>query len=158
MTPAQWPCPLPSGGISHEYAAAIDTGQSARLLIIPALFDEGNRLRRLTLEVMRRLSANGIASFLPDLPGTNESTRPPEAQTTRGWLAASWLGPDPRPECPTRASVRRLRRAGDREAPSNIGVSERDEHDASPQDVELRGFPRHGWQFRAGEIFRQDPL
>jgi hypothetical protein len=45
-----------------------------RLLIVPALFDEGNRMRRLTVEVMRRLAASGIASVLPDLPGLQEST------------------------------------------------------------------------------------
>ncbi|WP_367183306.1 hypothetical protein [Novosphingobium sp.] len=35
--------------------------------------DEANKLRHFTVEVMRRLDGAGIDSFLPDLPGCNES-------------------------------------------------------------------------------------
>lgn len=89
MSPARWPCPLPGGGASPEYALTLEAGRAHRLLIVPALFDEGNRLRRLTVEVMRRLDAAGIDCFLPDLPGCNESLLPLEDQTVAGWQDAA---------------------------------------------------------------------
>lgn len=81
---ASYPCP----GGDAEYTLAFDHGRPHRLLIIPALFDEANRLRRLTVEVMRRLDAAGIDCFLPDLPGCNESRQSLEAQSLDGWRAA----------------------------------------------------------------------
>ncbi len=89
MTPTSWPCPAPDGDETSEYALSFDRGRSRRLLILPALFDEGNRLRRLTVEVMRRLDAAGIDTILPDYPGSNESLADPAAQTLAGWTAAS---------------------------------------------------------------------
>ena len=47
------------------------------------MFDEANKLRHFTIELMRRLDTAGIDTFLPDLPGCNESLAPLEAQT--GW-------------------------------------------------------------------------
>lgn len=88
MTPVSWPCPLPGGASADEYALAFDLGRAQRLLIVPALFDEANRMRRFTVEVMRRLDAAGIDSLLPDLPGTNESLAPLEAQSLQGWCSA----------------------------------------------------------------------
>lgn len=44
------------------------------LLILPPLFEEANRTRHFLVEVMRGLAAMGIASILPDLPGTNDSS------------------------------------------------------------------------------------
>lgn len=73
MNAASYPCPLPDGSSVAEYALVFDRGADQRLLIIPALFDEGHRTRRLCVDVMRRLDASGIAALLPDLPGTNES-------------------------------------------------------------------------------------
>lgn len=75
MTPALYPCPLPGGAAASELALAFDRDRSARVVIAPPLFDEANRMRRLTVEVMRRLDGAGIDSFLPDLPGCNESTQ-----------------------------------------------------------------------------------
>ncbi|MBW8753127.1 MAG: hypothetical protein JF595_03075 [Sphingomonadales bacterium] len=83
MTPTLWPCP---GG--EEYALTFDRGRDKRLLIVPALFDEANRMRRFTVEVMRRLDGAGIDSMLPDLPGCNESLQPLERQTPSSWRAA----------------------------------------------------------------------
>lgn len=88
MVPATWPCPLPGGGQAREYALTFDHARATRLLIVPALFDEGNRLRRLTVDVMRRLDSAGIDCFLPDLPGSNESMQPLEFQDTADWLDA----------------------------------------------------------------------
>lgn len=88
MTPLGWPCPLPGGATAEEYAIAFDRGREHRLLIVPALFDESNRMRRFTLEVMRRLDAAGIDCVLIDLPGTNESLAALEAQSLGGWRSA----------------------------------------------------------------------
>lgn len=88
MTPQTWPCPLPGGETAQEYALAFDKERTGRLLIVPALFDEANRMRRLTVETMRRLDAAGIDSMLPDLPGTNESLQPLLGQTIDGWKTA----------------------------------------------------------------------
>lgn len=88
MTPFLWPCSLPDGGSAGEYALTFDQGRDKRLLIVPALFDEANRMRRFTVEVMRRLDGAGIDSVLPDLPGCNESLQPLEIQTPRSWRDA----------------------------------------------------------------------
>ncbi|MHA6317343.1 alpha/beta hydrolase family protein [Altererythrobacter sp. CAU 1778] len=71
----------------QELAIAFDRARSRRVLVIPALFDEASKMRRLTVEVMRRLDGAGIDSFLPDLPGTNESRLPLSEQTVSGWRA-----------------------------------------------------------------------
>jgi hypothetical protein len=83
LIPASYPC-----GGGEEYALAFDRDRKHRLLIVPALFDEANRLRRLTVEVMRRLDAAGVACMLIDLPGCNESLAPLEDQTIEGWRGA----------------------------------------------------------------------
>jgi hypothetical protein len=88
MTPLTWPCPLPGGGIAQEYALTFGRRRSKRLLIVPALFDEANRLRRLAVETMRRLDGAGIDSILPDLPGTNESLQPLAIQEPHDWADA----------------------------------------------------------------------
>lgn len=82
---AGYPCP---GGDADEFTLAFDRGRQHRLLIVPALFEEANRMRRLTVEVMRRLDAAGIDCFLPDLPGCNESLQPLQAQTLESWRTA----------------------------------------------------------------------
>ena len=66
-------------------ALAFDQFRRWRLLIVPALFEESNRMRRFTVEVMRRLDNAGVDSFLPDLPGCNESLAPLQEQTPEGW-------------------------------------------------------------------------
>jgi hypothetical protein len=78
--------PAPDG---EEYALAFDRGRERRVFVLPALFDEANKLRHFTVEVMRRLDAAGIDSFLPDLPGCNESRAPLDAQTLTGWREAA---------------------------------------------------------------------
>jgi hypothetical protein len=88
VTPLTWPCPLPGGGTAAEYALTFDRKRPKRLLIVPPLFDEANRLRRFTVEVMRRLDSAGIDTILPDLPGTNESLQPLEIQEPQDWSDA----------------------------------------------------------------------
>ena len=81
---ATWPGPE-----GEEYALAFDQGRERRVLVLPALFDEANKLRHFTVEVMRRLDAAGIDAFLPDLPGCNESQAPLAEQTLHGWREAA---------------------------------------------------------------------
>ena len=88
MIPTVWPCPLAQSGFADEYALVIDRERTARVLIVPALFDEANRLRRFSVELMRRLDGAGIDSMLPDLPGTNESLQSLEVQNGSGWRTA----------------------------------------------------------------------
>ena len=87
MKPVSWPCPLGDGKTADEMALSFDQHRRWRLLIVPALFEEANRLRRFTVEVMRRLDNAGVDSFLPDLPGCNESLQPLESQTPEIWCA-----------------------------------------------------------------------
>lgn len=84
----EWPCPAP-GGMREEMALVFDQGRPHRLLVLPAWFDEANKLRRQTVEVMRRLNLSGIDSALPDLPGCNESEAPLALQTLEGWREAA---------------------------------------------------------------------
>lgn len=86
---AEWPCPLP-GGETHEEMARVFAGEGRkhRLLVIPPLFDEHNKLRRQLVEIMHRLDLSGIDSVLPDLPGWNESRAPLKAQSLESWRAA----------------------------------------------------------------------
>ena len=74
----------PAGG---ELLVAFDRGRKLRLLVCPAWFDEANKLRRFTIEVMRRLDRAGVDCLLPDLPGCNESLAPLADQTLEGWRA-----------------------------------------------------------------------
>lgn len=48
-------------------------GSPVTFLILPALFEEANRMRRFTVSMMRNLAARGVGTILPDLPGTGES-------------------------------------------------------------------------------------
>ena len=77
---AAWP-----GPDGDEYALTFDRGRTHRLLVLPALFDEANKLRHFTVHVLLRLDAAGIDTLLPDLPGCNESLAPLVAQTLTGW-------------------------------------------------------------------------
>lgn len=88
MKLSSYSCPLPDGSSAEEYSLVFDQGAAQRLLIIPALFDEGHRLRRFSVDVMRRLAGSGIDSILPDLPGTNESTIDLAEVALADWIAA----------------------------------------------------------------------
>ncbi len=56
-----------------EFLLRHGAGARITLLVLPALFEEANRMRRFTVSMMRELAARGIGSVLPDLPGTGES-------------------------------------------------------------------------------------
>lgn len=89
-----WPCPLPTGKDGEESALAFDQSRPHRLLVLPALFDEANKMRRFTVEVLRRLDLSGIDGFLPDLPGCNDSRIPLDTQTLEGWRLAAQAAAD----------------------------------------------------------------
>lgn len=52
------------------------------------LFEEANRTRTFAVGLMRRLADRGIATALPDLPGTGESVVPTENARLDDWRAA----------------------------------------------------------------------
>lgn len=85
--PVTWPCPGPAG-LAEDYAVAFDRARSIRVLIVPPLFEEMNRTRRLLVETQRQLDALGLDSMLPDLPGCNESTQAFSAQSLGSWRDA----------------------------------------------------------------------
>ena len=88
MNSVAWPCTAP-GGCGEEFALlAGPHNATARMLIVPALFEEANRTRRMLVETMRALGEAGIASVLPDLPGCNESLAPLDLQSLTGWRDA----------------------------------------------------------------------
>ena len=70
-------------------ALVFDNSHAHRLLVLPALFDEANKMRRQTVEVMQRLHLSGVDSFLPDFAGCNESLQPLNLQTLENWRAAA---------------------------------------------------------------------
>ena len=82
-----WPCPA-EDGLGEEFALVAGPEGSQRLLIVPALFEEANRTRRLLAQTMRALAVHGIASVLPDLPGCNESIVSLERQDLASWRAS----------------------------------------------------------------------
>lgn len=85
-----WNIPAIDGGLAgEELLVAFNRDRAVRVLVLPAWFDEANKLRRFTIEVMRRLDTAGIDSFLPDLPGCNESLAPLADQTLAAWRAGA---------------------------------------------------------------------
>ncbi len=60
-----------------------------RVLILLPLFDEMNRTRRTILQTMRALDGHGVATYMPDLPGCNESMSPLAEQDIASWRSAA---------------------------------------------------------------------
>ncbi len=73
---------------NDELCLRFGPDDAPRLLILPPLFDEANRVRHLMVETARLLGDLGIASLLPDLPGCNESLVPLETASISLWQAA----------------------------------------------------------------------
>lgn len=68
-------------------------GAPTRLFLLPPLFEEMNRSRRLLALVCARLAVAGIESWLPDLPATGDHEAPcAEASWSRWWSAVAALG------------------------------------------------------------------
>ncbi|NMN03657.1 MULTISPECIES: hypothetical protein [unclassified Novosphingobium] len=86
LAPMRWPCP--GAGADGEWALVTQSGDAARVLIVPPLFDEMNRARAMLAAVMRHLATAGVAAVLPDLPGCGESVQDFAAQSLNAWRAA----------------------------------------------------------------------
>ena len=71
-----------------ELCLRAGSGHPKTIILIPPLFDEMNRMRRMLVDVMRLLDKGEIGSILPDLPGTNESTFPQEQASLSIWRKA----------------------------------------------------------------------
>lgn len=85
---ATWQSPIADGKTSEELLVSFDKRRDRRILILPPLFDEANKLRRFIVQTMRALDSRGIDSFLPDLPGCNESLAPIANQSLTSWRGA----------------------------------------------------------------------
>ncbi|WP_375287725.1 hypothetical protein [Sphingomonas sp.] len=85
------------GGVEAMLRFGPDHGPT--LLCAAPLFEEANRTRAAIVDVLRSLATRGIASALPDLPGTGESLLPTPEATLAGWrqafAAAARALPDP---------------------------------------------------------------
>jgi hypothetical protein len=80
-----------------EHVLAFGAGAARQVLIVPPLFDEMNRVRRMVAQAMRGLAERDIGSMLIDLPGCNESGADLWRQDLKSWteamgVAASQLG------------------------------------------------------------------
>lgn len=64
------------------------SGSGPVAVILPPLFEEHNRTRRMMVEMARALAENGLNAIIPDLPGQGESTTPTEHATIEAWQAA----------------------------------------------------------------------
>lgn len=84
----EWPGPRVENPFGHDYAFGFCSGKIECLLIVPALFEEANRTRRMVVETMRQLQPHGIDAVLPDLPGCNESLDDFSAQSLDSWRDA----------------------------------------------------------------------
>lgn len=77
----------------REHSVSFIHDGAPHLLVLPAWFDEANKTRHFTVEVMRRLHSAGWSTTLPDLPGCNESLASLEEQDLASWRRATarWL-------------------------------------------------------------------
>lgn len=71
-----------------EFCLCFGAGLGRQILIIPPLFDEMNRMRRVLVSAMRHLAADGVGSVLIDLPGCHESQSHLETQSLTIWQQA----------------------------------------------------------------------
>ena len=72
----------------REAALRLGPADGPLVLVSPALFAEANRTRAFTVAIMRHLAAQGLASLLPDLPGTGDSLVPSEDARFDHWRSA----------------------------------------------------------------------
>lgn len=78
-----------SYGGQQEFCLCFGEDAASRcVLVVPPLFDEMNRTRRMLVEMMRLLATRGIGTVLADLPGCNESSADITAQTLDDWRQA----------------------------------------------------------------------
>jgi hypothetical protein len=88
VTPAPVHLHYEFGG-HREYSLGFGAAGAVRsILIVPPLFDEMNRVRRMLIEAMRALANVGVRTFIVDMPGCNESVADLSAQTLNIWQDA----------------------------------------------------------------------
>lgn len=76
-------------GGRQEFCLCVGEDVASRyVLIVPPLFDEMNRTRRMLVSMMRALAERDVRTLLPDLPGCNESLADISVQTLDGWRDA----------------------------------------------------------------------
>ncbi len=75
-------------GYDEACLAFGDASATRRILIVPPLFDEMNRVRAVLVGTMRALAEFSVMTLLPDLPGCNESLATISAQTIDSWQRA----------------------------------------------------------------------
>jgi hypothetical protein len=73
---------------NDELCLRFGSDTAPKLLILPPLFDEANRVRHLMVECGRALAGLGIGSLMPDLPGCNESVAALDTASISLWQAA----------------------------------------------------------------------
>lgn len=71
-----------------EGVMRLGVGHSRQILIVPPLFDEANRTRRMLVQAMRLLDQAEVGSLLVDLPGCNESRQSLHQQSLDIWRQA----------------------------------------------------------------------
>ena len=71
-----------------EFCLSFGSDSARRILIIPPLFDEMNRMRRVLVSAMRDLAGRSVGCVLIDSPGCNESVAPLERQSLDTWRDA----------------------------------------------------------------------
>lgn len=71
----------------EEMLLRLGAGSPVTCLVLPALFEEANRMRRFTVSVMHCLADRRIGTILPDLPGTGESLEETRAISLADWRA-----------------------------------------------------------------------
>ena len=71
-----------------ELCLSFGRDSARRILVVPPLFDEMNRMRRVLVSAMRDLDGRGVGSILIDLPGCNESLASLEHQSIGSWRGA----------------------------------------------------------------------
>lgn len=71
-----------------EFCLSFGGDSARRILVIPPLFDEMNRMRRVLASAMRDLAGRGVGSVLIDLPGGNESLASLHEQSLDTWRDA----------------------------------------------------------------------
>lgn len=73
----------------REYCLSFGAAAATRtIFIVPPLFDEMNRTRRMLVEMMRAFAENDVRTLLPDLPGCNESLTDLSTQSLASWRQA----------------------------------------------------------------------
>jgi hypothetical protein len=88
VTPAPVYFSYQTGGHKEYCLSFGDVGGARTILIVPPLFDEMNRTRRMLVGAMRALAARGVRTLLPDLPGCNESLADLVQQSLDDWRRA----------------------------------------------------------------------